>query len=239
MVAFYYLLRIGEYTMKATQNMTKQTVLFKLEDTTFFKKNAQGQLKQLPRLALVDKILLADGATLKLDNQKNGWKGVCVYQESTGDKINNPVKALARQYVHIRTHTSDFSSPLSAYFVDGKHYDLTNKDVSAALKLAATLLEYPTNKGIPIERVDTHSLCSGGTNALSLSGFSDTQIQKIGRWQGATFKEYIREELACFSTGMSKAMSRTFNFVNIAGGVFHDVTSDVMMAEYNTTSVAA
>ena len=72
------------------------------------------------------------------------------------------------------------------------------------LKAAATVLEYSTAKGIPIDRIDTHSFRSGGANALSLSGYSDTQIQKMGRWRGATFKEYIREELACFSEGMSK-----------------------------------
>jgi hypothetical protein len=30
------------------------------------------------------------------------------------------------------------------------------------------------------------------------------QIQKMGRWQGTTFKEYVRKELASFSEGMSK-----------------------------------
>jgi hypothetical protein len=40
-------------------------------------------------------------------------------------------------------------------------------------------------KGIPIDRIDTHSLRSGGANALSLARYSDTQIQKMGRWRGA------------------------------------------------------
>ena len=44
MIAFYYLLRVGEYTMKGTRNESKQTVQFKMEDITFFKKNSQGQL---------------------------------------------------------------------------------------------------------------------------------------------------------------------------------------------------
>ena len=50
----------------------------------------------------------------------------------------------------------------------------------------------------------------------------------MGRWQGATFKEYIREELACFSMGMSQNMMRQFNFVNIAGGMYHDITSAIL-----------
>ena len=171
---------------------------------------------------------------MKLENQKNGWKGVCIHQEATGKAITCPVLALAKQYIHIRENTNDFSTPLAAYFVDDERYYLTDKDVSAALKSAATILQYPETKGIPVERVDTHSLRSGGANALSLSGYSDTQIQKMGRWRGATFKEYIREELACFSTVMSKAMTRRFNFVNIAGGVYHDVTNSVMVTDYTT-----
>ncbi len=42
-----YLLRIGEYTIKGKRNETKQTVQFKFEDVTFFKKNASGQLRCL------------------------------------------------------------------------------------------------------------------------------------------------------------------------------------------------
>jgi hypothetical protein len=60
-----------------------------------------------------------------------------------------------------------------------------------ALKMAATVLDYLTAKGILIKRIDMHSLRSGEANALSLAGFSDTKIQKMGRWCGATFKEYI------------------------------------------------
>jgi hypothetical protein len=37
LIAFYYLLRIGEYTIKSKHNNTKQTVQFKLEDVQFFK----------------------------------------------------------------------------------------------------------------------------------------------------------------------------------------------------------
>jgi len=40
MIAFYYLLRIGEYTTKGTRNNTKQIEEFKLGDITFFRKDA-------------------------------------------------------------------------------------------------------------------------------------------------------------------------------------------------------
>ena len=53
----------------------------------------------------------------------------------------------------------------------------------------------------------------------------------MGRWKEATFKEHIREELACFSMGMPTDMKRKFNFLNIAGNAFHDVTDEIMGLE--------
>ena len=53
---------------------TKQTIQFKYEDITFFQKNVRGQLRCLPCNAPNNLIAMANGATLKLDNQQNGWK---------------------------------------------------------------------------------------------------------------------------------------------------------------------
>jgi hypothetical protein len=102
MIAFYYLLCIGEYTTKGTQNKSKQMEEFKMRDITFFAKDKHGNLCCLSQDASVDLIAEADGATMKLDNQKNGWKGVCIYQEADGDPINCPVRALGRQYLHLQ-----------------------------------------------------------------------------------------------------------------------------------------
>jgi len=162
-----------------------------------------------------------------------------VYHDSNDDAWHCPVRALALLHIHLRENGADAKTFLSAYYDDkGQRGDITNEDVSKALKAAATVLEYPTTKGIPIDRIDTHSLRSGGANTLSLSGYSDTQIQKMGRWRGATFKEYIREELACFSEGMSKSMKTKFDFVNIAGNTFNTITDDLIGRD-NDVNVSA
>ena len=72
--------------------------------------------------------------------------------------------------------------------MEGKRKYLNADNMSAALKFETTALNYPYLKGIPIDRVDTHSLRSGGANALLLAGYSDRDIQKMGRWRGETFK---------------------------------------------------
>ncbi len=79
------------------------------------------------------------------------------------------------------------------------------------------VLDYPIAK----------SLCSGGANALSLAGFSNSQIQQMGRWWGATFREHVPEELAPFSEGMSTKMKQKFHFVNVAGHSMYDVTESI------------
>jgi hypothetical protein len=105
LIAFYYLLWIGEYTMKSKRNNTKQTVQFKLEDVTSYKKTKLGQLRCLPKNAPYQLVLSADSATLKLDNQKNGWKG-CVFTR----------KRMGRQFIAQ-------SGPS-----DGKSYTYANRE---------------------------------------------------------------------------------------------------------------
>ena len=101
LIALYYLLCIGEYTVKGKRNNTKQMVQFKLEDVTFYKKTRAGQLCCLPKAAPYNLVLSANSATLKLDNQKNWWKGVCVHQETNGEPVHCPIRALGRQVVHL------------------------------------------------------------------------------------------------------------------------------------------
>ncbi len=50
----------------------------------------------------------------------------------------------------------------------------------------------------------------------------------MGRWCGATFKEYIWEELACYAKGMSRDMKQKFNFVNITGNAFTEINDNTL-----------
>jgi hypothetical protein len=212
LIAFYFLLRVGEYTIKRSRNETKQTKQFKLEDCTFFRKNALGQLRQLPRAAPDKDIMSADSATLKLDNSKNGWKGVCINQEVNGETHNCAVRAIGRRYCYIREHGNQ-KTFLSAYWNDnGERMDVNDEDMRASIKWAAKELDYFGNKGIPDAQVDTHSLRIGGANALSLSGYSDRQI--------------------------TKKMKQKFNFVNVCAGAYSDVpvdiTSTMVVTDYDS-----
>ena len=54
----------------------------------------------------------------------------------------------------------------------------------------------------------------------------------MGRWRGATFKEYVREELASFSEGMLTKMKQKFHFVNVAGNSMYDITENIIATDY-------
>ena len=227
LIAFYFLLRIGEYTIKRTRNNSKRTVQFRMRDVIFFKKR-QGRLQQLPRTAPDRDILSADGVTLRLSNQKNGYKNACIHQEHNGHDFLSPVRAVGRRVCHIRQHSTDPDIFLSAFFEDeGRTGDVTDTDIRKELKIAAVALNYES-RGIPVTRIDTHSLRAGGANALHLSGYADREIQKMGRWTSETFKEYIQEQLSSFTEGMSTKMRQRFNFVNVEGGILNNITNTIM-----------
>ena len=61
----------------------------------------------------------------------------------------------------------------------------------------------------------------------------------MGRWREATFKEYVRNEPACFSSGMSQDMKQTFGFVNIFDSAFSDITDACVNVEYLAPSPLA
>ena len=177
LIAYDYMLHVGEYSRKGSWNESKQTVEFRMMDVTFFELDTKKRLRQMPRDASDEQILRAAGATLRLLNQKNGWKNVCIFHHANGDDITYPTRALGRRYSHIRQHTTDTSISMSTYFVEGCKRHLKDTDVSAGVKMAAAERDYPF-QSIPIDRVDTHSLRTGGANSLSLNGYSDTEIQK-------------------------------------------------------------
>ena len=54
----------------------------------------------------------------------------------------------------------------------------------------------------------------------------------MGQWRGGTFKEYIHEKLADFTVGISRDMKTRLNFVNVAGGAYHNVTEVVVEEGY-------
>ena len=224
LIAFYYLLRVGEYTTKTRRKKKTRTVQFRIKDVTFFKRDRRGLLMALPRNATEEQVMGADAATLRISNQKSGHAGACIHHEALPGKGQRcPIRALGRRVCHVSRHSRSGNAFLSSYWDDIGRGDVTDGNISYAVKFAAKMLNYPS-RGIPIERIDTHSLRSGGACALKMAGYGDAAIQKMGRWapKSTSWLEYIQQQLSTFSAGMSAAMSAVPTFTNMEGNTVRE-----------------
>jgi hypothetical protein len=218
-IAFYFLLRVGEYTTKTKRKMKTRTRQFRMKDLTFFKYDSTGALQPMPRDAADSEILHADAATLRISNQKNGHAGACVHHCAlVNSTMACPIKALGRRYVHIRQHTNNTKAFLCTFYDEAGMGSVTDNQIRYTVKYTAKELNYD-KRGIPIDRVDTHSLRSGGACALKLAGHDNVEIRKMGRWKPRSnaFLEYIQQQLSTFSKDMANNMSNIATFTNVEG----------------------
>jgi hypothetical protein len=91
-----------------------------MEDITFFKEDKLGLIMCISRHAPLADTFTADGATLKLDNQKNGYKGVCVYQETPSTVQSGRWDDGINTYVNMQQNKTF----VCAYWIDGKRYNV-------------------------------------------------------------------------------------------------------------------
>lgn len=204
--AFYFLLRVGEYTMPA-QNRRTRTVQFRCQDVRLWK---NGRL--IPHLAPLQQLLSADGVTLYLDNQKNGQRGSTVHHTSADGQFC-PVKALARRVHAIRSSNMPPSTPLS-YLGPGSH--IIANDILRAVRLAAADCQLQLH-GYNLKRIGSHSLRASGAMALKLNGYDMPLIMKLGRWSSTTFLTYIHSQIAALTQGVASRMARRIEFHNVGG----------------------
>ena len=211
-IAFYYLLRVGEYT-KPRSNSTN-TKPFRVQDVTF--RRADGT--RIPNNSTLQILYTATEATIRMPNQKNGVKGECIHQECTGT-VNSPIKSLARRVHNImsKPHASsttpihNYHHPLYCHYQPITATTINNTIKRAASEIGLFKLGYTPSD------VSSHSLRAGGAMAMHLNGIDTNTIQKMGRWKSNTFLMYIHEQISAFATGVSIKMSHAIPFRHIAG----------------------
>ena len=215
-IAFFYLLRVGEYTAprQARRNnrlvRATRTVQFRVQDIGFWKDN-----KQLDRTSDLHKLLQADSATMKISNQKNGRMGQTIHHDSF-NKQHCPIKALARRVHHILTNNGgDDAALICTYKKNNILQSVTATDMILSIRKSVKDLKLD-EAGIDPDIVGVHSLRAGGAMSLKLHGHSDTTIMKQGRWSGLTFLQYIHNQIGHLSKNLSSTMATEIPFLNIA-----------------------
>jgi hypothetical protein len=157
LVAFYYLLRVGEYTKPrfVTRNGKKEratrTKQFSVQNVGFFK---DGHI--ISRHSSLEVLLTCDAATLKITNQKNGRMGETVHQKSNGTDTC-PVKALAHLVHHILSNNGTEERLLCDYKSDDSWSSIMSSDIIACVRNAAKLLQLQ-KQGIDPDLIGAHSL---------------------------------------------------------------------------------
>jgi hypothetical protein len=215
LIAFYYLLRVGEYTKPrlVMRNGKKiratRTIQFSLRNVGFFKDG-----KIVPRESPLEVLLQCDSATLKINNQKNGRMGDTIHQEAIHQQCC-PVRALAFRVHHILSNDGSHDNLLCDYFVNGSCHSIESADIIAMVRDSAITLNLQ-DQAIDPDLIGAHSLRAGGAMALKLQGFDDTTIMKMGRWTSLTFLQYIHNQIAHLSRNISQKMSEHLPFLNIA-----------------------
>ncbi len=208
-IAFYYLLRVGEYTWTGTRQR-RRTKQFRVQDVTFRKGNFI-----IPNSAPLHQLLKATSATLTITNQKNGIQNQSIHHQATG-KPGDPIVSLAHRVHHIMSHSGNKQNTcLSAYYKQSTCHQVWSSRINKAVKLAVQNLGL-TRQGFALSQVSSHSLRAGGAMALKLHGYDRDTIKKIGRWSSDTFLTYIHEQISAFSAGLSSAMAIPIPFHNIA-----------------------
>jgi hypothetical protein len=199
-IAFFFLLRVGEYTLPAAHRHTR-TVQFRCEDVRFWK---NGRL--LPHTSPLLLLCSADQVVLTIDNQKNGHRGEAINHHKVHGPLD-PVTPLARRVKAIYAHNMPPSTPLS-YVSPGVHV--------VAVRAAAVRSNLPA-KGYKLDRIGAHSLRASGAMALRLNNYSGDEIMKIGRWRCTTFLTYIHSQIGALNAGVATKMARMISFINVAG----------------------
>ncbi len=206
-ITFFYLIRVGEYTIPARARGTKRTVPLRKCDVQLWHR---GVL--LDHNAGLNVLLQADSATISIAHTKNGTKGAVIHHDAIGGEIC-PVAALARRVANL--HSMFPTTPLSTVCHPGAwNLNILGRNITIAVHWGATF-DCLLAKGYTLDRVSSHSLRAGGAMAMKLSGATDSTIMCIGRWTLLTYLTYIHTQIRGLLAGVAWKMSWCFTFQNV------------------------
>jgi hypothetical protein len=206
-IAFFYLLRVGEYTLPSN-TCPKHTIPLQKCEVQLWRR---GTI--LDHTAALSTLLRADSATISIANTKNGTKGAFVHNYAIGGAIC-PVAALARRISNLSGQAP--TTPLSTVIVNPTTQStISDRDITTAVRWGATY-DCLLARGYTLDRVSSHSLRAGGAMAMKLSGASDSTIMRIRRWTSLTYLTYIHSQIGALAKEVAWKMSKCFHFQNVS-----------------------
>jgi len=157
-LAFFFLLRPGEYT-----GTLSQTTPSCLRDIQLFVNPIRIDHLHTPQHSLAS----ATFATLEFTNQKNSVRGEVIGLGRTDDTLLCPVGALGWRILHLCSQGAPPDTPLGAYYLNGTLTRVSPTMISSTLQ--ATVATFNSNElGFTARDVSARSLRAGGGHGTSL-----------------------------------------------------------------------
>ena len=203
-VAFYYLLRPGEYT-----GTTADDHPFLIHDVTLHLGNRQLNLHTAP----VHDILAATSASYTFTKQKNGIANEIISHGRANHPLCCPVRATIRLVLVHRLHQTPHNKPLASYYHNNKLIPVKANDVTERIKQAAAANFNAT--GIKPSELSARSLRAGGAMALLCGNVDFDLIQMLGRWHSDAMIRYLHLQAQPVSQKLAAKMFNhgTYNFL--------------------------
>lgn len=206
-LAYFYLLRVGEYTPEDNRTRDKQTIPLRKCDVQILRNG-----RPLDRNAPLETLLSGDGVTICLENQKNGIKDQSLFHDASGRARMCPKDAMAYLLNEVRGLPDD--TPLGSFISGGKVMRVRSADVRGMVRLAA-VEDGLDKRGYDLQRIGSHSLRSGGAVRLKIAGADDALIMKLGRWSSKTWMKYIQPHISAVTRGLAARMAIPLRFWNV------------------------
>lgn len=179
-IAFFFLLRPGEYT-----DAPSDTTPFKFADVQLMIGHRRLDLIYATDLELEQ----ARSASLTFTTQKNGVENEVIRQCRSGHSYLCPVLAIIRRILHLRHHGAAPHTPLARVFTTNGTESVTPSMITKTLRDAVTYIG--ADLGFLPSEVSARSLRAAGAMALLVADVDPDIIQLLGRWRSDEMFRYL------------------------------------------------
>ena len=185
-LAFFFLLRPGEYTDSASDSKP-----FHLQDVQL----SVGAQRLNTNTATDAQLRTATFVTLTFTEQKNGVRGEVIGLGRSGNPNLCPVNALTRRILHLRQHNAAPNTPLARVHNGNRWVKITPAMITRTLRAAVTFLS-PAHLGFLPSDVSARCLRAAGANALLCAKVDTDVIRLLGRWRSDEMLRYLHLQAA-------------------------------------------
>jgi hypothetical protein len=179
-IAFFFLLRPGEYT-----GTTADDTPFRLQDVGLYIRDRRLNLFQCSDAEL-DAVT---SVSYTFTTQNNGTRDEKIFQGRSGNAICCPARATILRPKHHRLKKSTASTPLASYYLTNRRTAVKPKDVTDTLRHAMRINVHHT--GIQATDISARSVRAGGAMAMFFGKIDMNNTRLMGRWHSDAMMRYL------------------------------------------------